>query len=75
MKFKNFKCIGGKISKHRVTVLVCANATVTEKRILLMNGKSQKPCCLKNAMKLPMKYTVNNDTWVVAEFFNKEIEI
>ena len=28
-KFKNEKCIGGKLSKQRVTVFVCANMTGT----------------------------------------------
>jgi hypothetical protein len=32
LKFKGEKCVGGKISKDRVTVLVCANADGTKKK-------------------------------------------
>jgi hypothetical protein len=48
LKFKGEKCIGGKLSKDRVTVLVCANADGTKKRKLFEIGKSQNPRCLKN---------------------------
>lgn len=48
LQFKNEKCVGGKLSKVRLTVLVCANMTGTEKRKLLVIGKSTKPRCFKN---------------------------
>lgn len=75
LKFKNEKCVGGKMSKQRVTVLVCANATGTEKIELLVIGKSQKPRCFKNVKKLPVKYAANNKAWMVAELFDREIKI
>lgn len=43
LKFKGEKCIGGKLSKERITVFVCANMTGTEKRDLLVIGKSRNP--------------------------------
>jgi hypothetical protein len=39
LKFKGEKCVGGKLSKDCVTVLVCANADGTRKRKLFVIGK------------------------------------
>ncbi|XP_066149867.1 uncharacterized protein [Euwallacea fornicatus] len=36
LKFKGEKCAGGKQSKERITVWVCANMTGTEKRLLMV---------------------------------------
>jgi hypothetical protein len=41
LKFKGEKCVGGKLSKDRVTVLVRANADGTKKRKLFVIGKSK----------------------------------
>jgi hypothetical protein len=38
-KFKGEKCVGGKLSKDRDTVLVCANVDGTKKRKLFVIGK------------------------------------
>lgn len=38
-KFKGETCIGGKLSKERITALVCANWSGTEKRKLLIIGE------------------------------------
>jgi hypothetical protein len=35
------ECVGGKLSKDRVTVLVCANADGTKKMKLFVIGKSK----------------------------------
>lgn len=40
LKFKGEKCTNGKLSKVRITVLVCANMKGTEKRKLTVVGKS-----------------------------------
>lgn len=47
LKFKGDNCSGGKLSKDRITVMVAANMSGTEKKKLLIIGKSQKPRCLK----------------------------
>lgn len=47
LAFKNESCHGGKNSKERITVLLAANATGTEKLKPLVIGKSQKPRCFK----------------------------
>ena len=47
LAFKGETCSGGKKSKVRLTVLVCANMSGTDKRKLLVIGKSQNPRCFK----------------------------
>jgi len=59
LKFKDEKCIGGKLSNERVTVLVCANLLGTEKRQLFVIGEPKNPRCFKNVKKLPVKYSGN----------------
>jgi hypothetical protein len=41
LKFKGEKCVG-KLSKERITALVCANADGSERRKLLVIGKEKK---------------------------------
>ena len=48
LHMKGETCSGGKKSKERITVLVCANMTGTEKLPLLVIGKFAKPRCFKN---------------------------
>lgn len=45
--FKGDSCNGGKNSKVRVTVLLCANMSGTEKLPALVIGKSKRPRCFK----------------------------
>lgn len=73
LKFQKEKCHGGKKSKDRITVLVCANMTGTEKRKLLVIGKSKTPRCFKNCNTLPVNYVANKKAWVTSEVFEKEI--
>lgn len=71
LKFKGEKCSGGKQSKDRITVWVCANMTGTEKRELTIIGKSKNPRCLKNCGQLPVNYVSNKRAWVTSEIFEK----
>lgn len=73
LKFKGEKCVGGKFVKNRLTVLVCANMTGTDKRKLLVIGKSQKPRCFRNVKCLPVNYVANKKAWMTASIFTKEI--
>lgn len=73
LKFKGEKCHGGKQAKDRLTVLVCANMSGTEKRQLLVVGKSVAPRCFKNCSVLPVKYTANKRAWMTSEIFEKEL--
>lgn len=69
LALKGEKCIGGKISKRRVTILFCTNMTGTDKRKLLLIGNSQKPRCFKNIKKesLPVTYCSNRKAWMDSE--------
>lgn len=62
------KCAGGKKSKERVTVMVGANMSGTEKLPILVIGKSAKPRCFKNA-KIPVEYQANRKAWMTGFFF------
>lgn len=73
LKFKNEKCIGGKLAKDRITALVCANMTGSDKRKLLVIGKSQNPRCFKNVKTLPVDYHANKKSWMTSEIFEQTI--
>lgn len=75
LKFKGEKCIGGKQSKLRVTVLVCANMSGEEKRKLLVIGKYRNPRCMKNVQRLPVRYTANKRAWMTGKLFEEELHL
>ncbi|KAE9546906.1 hypothetical protein FO519_009882 [Halicephalobus sp. NKZ332] len=70
LAFKSEKCMGNKKSKERITILVGANASGTEKLPLFVIGKSAKPRCFKNS-KLPVEYAANSKAWMTGAFFEK----
>lgn len=70
MTFKNDSCHGGKHSKERVTVLLGANASGTEKFKPLVIGKSGKPRCFKQIKTLPVTYRFNKKSWMNADIFS-----
>jgi hypothetical protein len=67
---KGDKCAGDKTSKQRITALFCCNKSGTEKRKILIVGKSAKPRCLKNCKSLPCIYKFNNKAWMTQIIFN-----
>ena len=67
-KHSGERCTNGKKSKERITVLVGANMTGTEKLPLLVIGKSLKPRCFKNAS-VPVQYTANRKAWMTSAVF------
>lgn len=73
LKFKGEKCSSGKLSKVRITVLVCANMNGSEKRKLTVIGKSLKPRCFKNVKKLPVNYKANQKSWMTSKVFEEEL--
>lgn len=73
LKFKGEKCVGGKHSKLRYTILVCANMSGTEKRKLLVIGKYENPRCMKNVKNLPVRYKANKRSWMTSIVFEEEI--
>ncbi|XP_061704502.1 tigger transposable element-derived protein 4-like [Cydia pomonella] len=73
LKFKGEKCVGGKLSKERITVLVAANMSGTEKRKLLVIGKSKNPRGFKNIKQLPVTYKANKSAWMTSQIFEEEV--
>ena len=59
--------------RNRLTVLVCANMTGTDKKQLFVIGKSLKPRCFKNVKKLPVEYTANKKAWMASEIFKNHL--
>lgn len=71
LKFKGEKCVGGKLSKQRLTILLCANMSGTEKREVFVIGKSVRPHCFKHVKKLPVIYRGNSKAWMTSDFFSE----
>lgn len=63
--FKNEKCSGGKISKERLTILLCCNMLGEFEKPLVI-GKAQKPRCFKNIDigKLSVSWRSNKKAWM-----------
>lgn len=70
ISFKGDKCHGGKSSKDRVTVLLCANSTGTHKLKPLVIGKSKRPRCFKNVNDFPTDYMANKKAWMNCDTFS-----
>ena len=70
LKVKGDKCAGGKCSKERLTVALCASMT-GEKCVPLVIGKCKKPHCFKNITpeSLPVTYTNNKKAWMNTGLF------
>ena len=71
LEFKNVDCHGGKQSKERITALVCANMSGTDKLPMFVLGKSSKPRCFKNVKSLPTQYDANAKAWMTGAIFTK----
>lgn len=69
--FRGETCEGGKKSKKRVTVLLCANADGSDKLTPLVIGKSRRPRCFNNISTLPLQYEANAKSWMTASLFEK----
>lgn len=65
-------CVGGKLSKMSITVLVAANMSRTEKRNLFIIGKSANPRCFK-VKTLPIKHISNSKAWMTSSLFTEEL--
>lgn len=71
LKFKGEKCVGGKLSKNRLTALICSNMTGTDKKKLLVIGKSKNPRCFKHVKKLPVDYDNSKNAWMTSNIFTE----
>lgn len=64
LAFKGKKLSNGSLPKDRVSLLVGANMSGTEKLPLLMIGRYQKPRCLVKVKTPPIKYRANMTSWM-----------
>ncbi|XP_052260449.1 tigger transposable element-derived protein 4-like [Dreissena polymorpha] len=71
LEFKSIACHGGKASKERLSVMVCANMSGTEKLPLLIIGKSLKPRCFRSIHHLPTTYRANKKAWMTSHVFTE----
>ena len=62
---------GHKVSKERVTVLICANASGSHALPLFVIGKAQKPRCFNNIFNLPVVYRGQKNAWMNGDLFTK----
>nr|XP_006006176.1 PREDICTED: tigger transposable element-derived protein 4-like [Latimeria chalumnae] len=69
---KDKELTGGNKAKDRVSVMCCANMSGTEKRPLLVIGKSKRPQCLpKDLRSLPVTYTNSANAWMTGAIFQE----
>lgn len=70
---KGERCTGGKLSKERVTFMLCTNADGSEKLKPLLIGKAENPRAFKNKKKksLPVHYYWNAKAWMTRKVSNK----
>lgn len=73
LAFSGESCASGKLSKERITVMVGANATGTEKLPLLVIGKARNPRCFKAVRTLPVEYDSNSKAWITQSLFERYI--
>lgn len=66
---KSESVAGGKKSKDRITALVATNMSGTDRRKLLIIGKSKQPRCLRGEKSLPVDYESNSNAWMTGEIF------
>lgn len=67
--FKGEKCLKGKFSKDRITILLCSNMDGSEKIKPLVIGRFGKPRCFKHVKKLPVNYQFNKLSWMTVFLF------
>lgn len=63
LALKNECCHGGKQSKQRLTVLLCANMDGSDKRKPLVIGTSGRPRCFRGKT-MPVTYVSNAKAWM-----------
>ena len=62
---------GSKTAEDSVTVLVTANVDGTDKRPLLIIGKTKQPRCFRGVPQLPTPYTNSTSAWTTGSIFRK----
>ncbi|XP_049518944.1 tigger transposable element-derived protein 6-like [Dermacentor silvarum] len=62
---------GGKNSKLRLTVFLCANMDGSDKCPAFVIGKSKNPRCFRGAARIPVHYRNNRKAWMTRELFRE----
>jgi hypothetical protein len=73
LKFKGQNCVGGKLSKDSIPVLLFANADGTEKRKLLVIGKSKNPRYFKTCKKYRCTLQCKKKSRITSDLFEAEM--
>ncbi|XP_049302022.1 tigger transposable element-derived protein 6-like [Bactrocera dorsalis] len=75
LAFKSEKCMGGKLSKERLTILFCANMA-RDKEPLLVIGKAARPRSFKHVpiAKLPVDWKSNKKAWMTREVMSEWLQ-
>lgn len=68
---KGKKCAGGKKAKERVTGVAFCNWEGTDKRKLMIIGRSANPHCLRSAKLLPVEYRSSKKAWMNNAIFQQ----
>lgn len=68
---RNDPCKGGKRSKERLTVLLCANMDGSDKLKPYVIGKSKNPRAFKGARAIPCFYEANKKAWMTSQLFKQ----
>ena len=74
MAFRGEQCTGGKKSKQRITFLVGANISGSEKFPLPVISNSKRPRAFKNK-EIPVEYKANSKAWMTAELFEEMLHV
>ncbi|XP_071497551.1 tigger transposable element-derived protein 6-like [Diadema antillarum] len=75
LAYKGQECHGAKLSKDRLTVMLCANMDGSEKMKPLVIGKSKNPRSLKHVRSLPVDYTSNKKAWMNSDEFTAWVRV
>ena len=73
MIYKNMQANHVKVNKERLSLLLCANMSGTEKLKPVVIGQSKNPRCLKdlNKANLPVVYRNNSRAWMTDDIFRE----
>ena len=71
LAFSTDKLSSSKKAKERVTALVACNMDGTDKRPLLVIGKSKEPRCFRGLPHLPTQYMNSGNAWMTGALFRK----
>ena len=68
LRIRGEECSGGKRSKDRLTVVMCASMTGTFEKTWVI-GKAAKPRCFKNIdiRQLPVTWRANKKSWMTVK--------